>query len=292
MPLDKVKDLLKGVADKGANLTQDMSAWYNNLNPDVQKAITRGLAGAAAGGVAGHFLGSGRDRDRTRISPALMGMLAGSGASIAIPAGLKMLGGESVFTEEPRAPISRAPARVIDKGMGFAIKNPGKLALPGLAAWYGGAAQPYKLWWHGAKTKAKEGGGLYARKATHQTAVGNTTAELLKRIVTGGKGGAGDPGRREALRALGVKHLMPGGGLKITADEARKARLHRRLVMALRSKKLWKDPRGAVNMKVLGDHLANSKKTKVIPKGKRGLLLLPAALAAGYIGDKYWQGDW
>lgn len=91
--------------------------FYSNAT-EGQKALIRGMGGAAVGGlVAGGLASRGKKdpEERVRVlGPALMGALLGGGAAAGLPAGLKMLGGDLRLPGEPRKSIT---SKVVDGGI-------------------------------------------------------------------------------------------------------------------------------------------------------------------------------
>ena len=116
---------------------QQIGDWYKGINPEARSALLRGLGGAAVGGITAGGMSALTPRDEDAPSPvlrnALMGALMGGGAAAALPAGLKMLGGKTRFSGEPKPGI-------MGTGFNMLAKPFEKAPLTATGAAIGGAA--------------------------------------------------------------------------------------------------------------------------------------------------------
>lgn len=129
-----INQLLGGLKDTASDAGGALKDWFANLSPDTKSTMVRGLAGAAVGGAAGHYLtpDDPDPRHKPVMSPALLGALLGGGAAAAIPAGLKMMGNGIKFESEHKRPLG---LRMAEKPGDIAMNNPLATALPAFAAW-------------------------------------------------------------------------------------------------------------------------------------------------------------
>jgi hypothetical protein len=111
-PITKEADLAEFIERVGGatgDAGKRIGDWYQGINPEARSALLRGMGGAAVGGLAAGGMSALTPRDEDAPSPvlrnALMGALMGGGAAAALPAGLKMLGGQTRFSGEPKPGI-------------------------------------------------------------------------------------------------------------------------------------------------------------------------------------------
>lgn len=127
-----IGQLLDGLKDRASGAGSQLMNWYGHLDPEVKNTIVRGLAGAAVGGAAGHFLAPEDERGKKGLSPALLGMLLGGGSAAALPLGLKMMGNGIKFKSEADRPLG---VRALEAPGEFALRHPFAVGLPAFAGW-------------------------------------------------------------------------------------------------------------------------------------------------------------
>jgi hypothetical protein len=111
----------RGAADAGfphpMSAAGRMSNWYSSISPEARAALMRGAGGAALGGLAAGGMAAMTPRDaedkRSILGPTLMGALLGGGAAAGLPAGLKMLSGQTRFPSEEAAIADSALSKLL-----------------------------------------------------------------------------------------------------------------------------------------------------------------------------------
>jgi len=247
--VQRLKDKVQGA---GSNISE----WYEDLNPEVRNAVIRGgagaLGGAALGGGLNYFHNRARDpEDRTSsLSPALLGALLGGGAAIALPAGLKMLTGQTRF------PTERRPS-LVSRGVSGVLSPVTAAPLP-------------------------TAGGLVGAEFTRRNwdIIGQALRDAKfkggKKILPGLTGKTRMARMGQRLHPSRLKRYGQAGAQAMKTKNMQKA------VHAVRGVS-----KGKGMAKVVSDPKLLHKWTS---SGKTGLVAIPLGLALGALGDQYLKG--
>ena len=257
--------------------------WFRDLSPDVKNTLLRGSVGAslgaaATGGVAALTPHDREDRHAVRNQALLGAILGGTGAA-ALPLGGRLLGSGIRLQGESHKPIG---ARAIDTGLGAVARHPFSIALPAAAAYH-----------------AKDSLGALRYAMTHEKV---PDKEKLMEIWHRGRWDEYMRHGKPGFESGAIRDMTPSpaelehGRAKFLSNAGAvsdvKASPITRLSEAMRgpaAEEFWNTPHGRLH----NFARATEKHPGPHMQPTRGRIkMIPAALLAGYIADRYLKGTY